>query len=299
MNNIFKFSIVTSFLGLWIATHIPEKFELILGFILIFSFGMIHGSNDLLIINKILEKSKYYSKFNILVAYLMIVSLAILIFYMAPILALSMFIIFSAYHFGEQHWEKSFIKSNNSLKSVFYFCYGMLILQLLFTFNDIGVKFIVKEITGYQIANLNSFPIIIILGSLVLIMTAIELHFKRISSEIALTELFSLVILTIIFNSSSLIWGFTIYFILWHSVPSLAEQIKFVYGEFKLKTTLKYCKSAAPYWIVSLIGMVILYFMFNNEKHFYSLFFAFIAAVTFPHAFVMVKMFSKKKHEQL
>ena len=296
MNNIFKFSIVTSFLGLWIATHIPEKFELILGFILIFSFGMIHGSNDLLIINKILEKSKYYSKFNILVAYLMIVSLAILIFYMAPILALSMFIIFSAYHFGEQHWEKSFIKSNNSLKSVFYFCYGMLILQLLFTFNDIGVKFIVNEITGYQIANLNSFPIIIILGSLVLIMTAIELHFKRISSEIALTELFSLVILTIIFNSSSLIWGFTIYFILWHSVPSLAEQIKFVYGEFKLKTTLKYCKSAAPYWIVSLIGMVILYFMFNNEKHFYSLFFAFIAAVTFPHAFVMVKMFSKKKH---
>jgi Brp/Blh family beta-carotene 15,15'-monooxygenase len=218
---------------------------------------------------------------------------------MAPILALSMFIIFSAYHFGEQHWEKSFIKSNNSLKSVFYFCYGMLILQLLFTFNDIGVKFIVNEITGYQIANLNSFPIIIILGSLVLIMTAIELHFKRISSEIALTELFSLVILTIIFNSSSLIWGFTIYFILWHSVPSLAEQIKFVYGEFKLKTTLKYCKSAAPYWIVSLIGMVILYFMFNNEKHFYSLFFAFIAAVTFPHAFVMVKMFSKKKHEQL
>lgn len=299
MNNIFKFSIVTSFLGLWIATHIPEKFELILGFILIFSFGMIHGSNDLLIINKILEKSKYYSKFNILVAYLMIVSLAILIFYMAPILALSMFVIFSAYHFGEQHWEKSFIKSNNSLKSVFYFCYGMLILQLLFTFNDIGVKFIVNEITGYQIANLNSFPIIIILGSLVLIMTAIELHFKRISSEIALTELFSLVILTIIFNSSSLIWGFTIYFILWHSVPSLAEQIKFVYGEFKLKTTLKYCKSAAPYWIVSLIGMVILYFMFNNEKHFYSLFFAFIAAVTFPHAFVMVKMFSKKKHEQL
>jgi Brp/Blh family beta-carotene 15,15'-monooxygenase len=299
MNNIFKFSIVTSFLGLWIATHIPEKFELILGFILIFSFGMIHGSNDLLIINKILEKSKYYSKFNILVAYLMIVSLAILIFYMAPILALSMFVIFSAYHFGEQHWEKSFIKSNNSLKSVFYFCYGMLILQLLFTFNDIGVKFIVKEITGYQIANLNSFPIIIILGSLVLIMTAIELHFKRISSEIALTELFSLLILTIIFNSSSLIWGFTIYFILWHSVPSLAEQIKFVYGEFKLKTTLKYCKSAAPYWIVSLIGMVILYFMFNNEKHFYSLFFAFIAAVTFPHAFVMVKMFSKKKHEQL
>jgi hypothetical protein len=42
--------------------------------------------------------------------------------------------------------------------------------------------------------------------------------------------------------------------------------------------------------------MAVLYTVFSGEKHFYSLFFAFIAAVTFPHAFVMVKMFSKKKH---
>ena len=57
MNNIFKFSIVTSFLGLWITTHVPENFELVLGFILIFTFGMIHGSNDLLIIKKYSTKN--------------------------------------------------------------------------------------------------------------------------------------------------------------------------------------------------------------------------------------------------
>ena len=296
MNNIFKFSIVTSFLGLWITTHVPESFELVFGFILIFTFGMIHGSNDLLIINKILEKSKYYSKFSILTAYLLIVSLAILIFYLIPALALSLFVLFSAYHFGEQHWELSFARLNKILKSTFYFCYGLLILYLLFAFNDSGVKSIVYEITGYQLENLYSFPILLILGSYVGAVLATELYFKRLSTEIVLTELFSLAVLTIIFNSSSLIWGFTIYFILWHSIPSLAEQIKFVYGEFKLETTLKYCKSAAPYWMVSLVGMVILYYVFSAEKHFYSLFFAFIAAVTFPHAFVMVKMFSKKKH---
>ena len=296
MNVIFKFSIVSSFLGLWITTHVPESFELVFGFILIFTFGMIHGSNDLLIINKILEKSKYYSKFSILTAYLLIVSLAILIFYLIPALALSLFVLFSAYHFGEQHWELSFARLNKILKSTFYFCYGLLILYLLFAFNDSGVKSIVYEITGYQLENLYSFPILLILGSYVGAVLATELYFKRLSTEIVLTELFSLAVLTIIFNSSSLIWGFTIYFILWHSIPSLAEQIKFVYGDFKLESTLKYCKSAAPYWIISLIGMVGLYTVFSGEKHFYSLFFAFIAAVTFPHAFVMVKMFSKKKH---
>ena len=296
MNNIFKFSIVTSFLGLWITTHVPESFELIFGFILIFTFGMIHGSNDLLIINKILEKSKYYSKLSVLTAYLLIVSFAILIFYWTPALALSLFVLFSAYHFGEQHWEHSLSKLNKILKSTFYFSYGLLILYLLFVFNEIGVKSIVYEITGYQLTNLYSFPILLVLGSYVGAVLAFELYFDRLSREIVLTELFSLAVLTIIFKSSSLIWGFTIYFILWHSIPSLAEQIKFVYGDFKLKSTLKYCKSAAPYWIISLIGMTVLYTVFSGEKHFYSLFFAFIAAVTFPHAFVMVKMFSKKKH---
>ena len=74
MKNIFNFSIVSSFLGLWITTHVPESFELILGFILIFTFGMIHGSNDLLIVNKILKNIKHYSKFTLLAAYLLIVS---------------------------------------------------------------------------------------------------------------------------------------------------------------------------------------------------------------------------------
>jgi len=296
MNNIFKFSIVTSFLGLWITTHVPESFELIFGFILIFTFGMIHGSNDLLIINKILEKSKYYSKLSVLTAYLLIVSFAILIFYWTPALALSLFVLFSAYHFGEQHWEHSFSNLNKILKSTFYFSYGLLILYLLFVFNDIGVKSIVYEITGYQLENLYSFPVILILGCFLGAVLAIGIYFNQPSTEIVLTELFSLAVLTIIFASSSLIWGFTIYFILWHSIPSLAEQIKFVYGDFKLESILKYCKSAAPYWIISLIGIAVLYAVFSGEKHFYSLFFAFIAAVTFPHAFVMVKMFSKKKH---
>jgi uncharacterized membrane protein len=75
----------------------------------------------------------------------------------------------------------------------------------------------------------------------------------------------------------------------------LIEQITFLYGDLKTNSTLKYCKGALPYWIISLVGMGILYAIFNSEKQFYSLFFAFIAAVTFPHAFVMLKMFSKKK----
>jgi Brp/Blh family beta-carotene 15,15'-monooxygenase len=168
-------------------------------------------------------------------------------------------------------------------------------LFLLFTFNDAGVKLIVSEITGYEITNLYSNIVLAILGSFIGTVLVVELLTNRLAKEVILKELFTLAVLAIIFSSSSLIWGFSIYFILWHSIPSLIEQITFIYGDVKTDSTLKYCKAALPYWIISLIGMVVLYLIFSSEKQFYSLFFAFIAAVTFPHAFVMLRMFSKKK----
>jgi hypothetical protein len=57
----------------------------------------------------------------------------------------------------------------------------------------------------------------------------------------------------------------------------------------------KYCKAAFPYWLISIIGVAVFYVYFANEKQFSTLFFCFIAAVTFPHAFVMKSMFSKNK----
>ena len=295
MKNVFNFSIVASFVGLWITTHVPESFELILGFILIFTFGMVHGSNDLLIVNKLLINTKHYSKLTLLTAYLFVVSFAILIFYWAPALAMILFMLFSAYHFGEQHWEHRFSILNTYRKSIFYFSYGMFILYLLFAFNDTGVKSIVFEITSYEITHLYSQIVLIVLGSIIGLVLITEFLTKRLTIEAILKELFTLVVLIMIFSSSSLIWGFAIYFILWHSIPSLLEQIKFIYGDVKTVSALNYCKAALPYWIISLVGMVILYAIFSSEKQFYSLFFAFIAAVTFPHAIVMVKMFSKKK----
>ena len=186
MKNIFNFSIVSSFLGLWITTHVPESFELILGFILIFTFGMIHGSNDLLIVNKILKNVKHYSKFTLLVAYLLIVSVAILVFYLMPSLAMILFMLFSAYHFGEQHWDHRFSKLNTTLKSIFYFSYGMLILYLLFAFNDAAVKSIVFEITGYEIAHLYTPHILIVLGGFVGLVLSVAFLKKRLAIEVVL-----------------------------------------------------------------------------------------------------------------
>jgi hypothetical protein len=41
--------------------------------------------------------------------------------------------------------------------------------------------------------------------------------------------------------------------------------------------------------------MAIVIFVFHEEKLLYAIIFSFIAAVTFPHAIVITKMFKQKK----
>ena len=294
MKIIYSFSIVSSFMGLWITSLLPEAFELFLGFILIFTFGMVHGSNDIMIVDKLSKKTNS-TFFKILSTYLIVVTAAILIFYFIPVLALVLFILFSAYHFGEQHWEEVLSNLSLPLQKIFFFCYGLLILFLVFLFNVEAVIEIIYEITSLELNDIYASEVTQILFVILFLITGKAVYKKQIAIKSVLRELFSLLVFAIIFNSSSLIWGFTIYFIFWHSIPSLLDQITFIYGDLKKKSILKYVKAALPYWLISLVGIAVLFLIFKDEKHFHSLFFAFIAAVTFPHAIVMLRMFSKKR----
>ncbi len=281
-------------MGLWITSLLPEAFELFLGFILIFTFGMVHGSNDIMIVDKLSKKTNS-TFFKILSTYLIVVTAAILIFYFIPVLALVLFILFSAYHFGEQHWEEVLSNLSLPLQKIFFFCYGLLILYLVFLFNVEAVIEIIYEITSLELNDIYASEVTQILFVILFLIIGKAVYKKQITIKSVLRELFSLLVFAIIFNSSSLIWGFTIYFIFWHSIPSLLDQITFIYGDLKKKSILKYVKAALPYWLVSLVGIAVLFLIFKDEKHFHSLFFAFIAAVTFPHAIVMLTMFSKKR----
>ena len=101
-------------------------------------------------------------------------------------------------------------------------------------------------------------------------------------------ELFLIALFVIIFKLASLVWAFSIYFIFWHSLPSLKDQINVLYGTFNKESIRSYIKSSILYWIVAIIGLgLVLYFFRYDQSLFLSLFFAFLAAITLPHVFVM------------
>ena len=134
MYKVQKITVIASFLGLWLTSYLSDKNQLVLGFILIFTFGILHGANDLVLISQ-LENRKKQSFFKILISYIAIVLISALLFTKIPIVALTLFILVSAYHFGEQHWQDIEKNGNKIITKIFQFNYGLIILLLLFIFN--------------------------------------------------------------------------------------------------------------------------------------------------------------------
>ena len=295
MNKLYSFSIVASFIGLWIVSKVNPEFEIILGFLFIFSFGVLHGSNDILLILK-LSNEKYKKKFfKVIALYILTIIIAIILFYIFPSIGLMLFILFSAFHFGEQNWEPINLNLKNIYKKFFYTTYGLFILFLLFKLNTNDVLDITDSVLSSSIGALWIDYVFLFTLIFLIIFFAINLIINKKKYKIFILEIFKLLIFGIIFEVSTLIWGFTIYFILWHSIPSLFEQITYIYGDFNKENARDYVKKAFPYWLISIIGLVVLYLVFNDNSLIYIIFFSFIAAITFPHTIVINRLFRAKK----
>lgn len=293
MEKISKLSIYMSFLSLWIVSYLKNEWQIIIGFFLIFSFGILHGANDLLIIKE-LNVGRKQKFIKIITSYLILVFIAAGIFIVIPSLALFLFITVSAYHFGEQNWQKLENGFPKWLTFFFKFNYGMVLLFLLFYFHQQEVQVIIEAITFHKI-ELNLISYSLLVQIIVLLLQFIYFSIKSENfKRNCVIELFLFAIISILFKIGSLIWGFTIYFIFWHSIPSLYDQITFLYGTYSFSNFKLYFKSAFIYWIISLFGIAILYYFFKDKKIFDAIFFSFLAAITFPHAWVILKMFKKK-----
>jgi Brp/Blh family beta-carotene 15,15'-monooxygenase len=295
MSKLTNFSIVASFLGLWINSFFNENIQIIIGFILIFSFGILHGANDLLLIDKTQSKFSALKFYKILGYYITVVIFGALLFYFLPAFALVLFIIVSGYHFGEQHWQSDLIEGPKKLNTLFHLFYGLLILGLLFIFNNNEVQRIIADITKMHIAQ-KSITLFFYFSMVGFLIICLIKYFKsNLFKKNIFQELLFLFVFAIIFKTSSLIWGFTIYFIFWHSIPSMKDQINFLYGSVSFENFKKYFRSAFLYWLFSLAGISLLYIVFKNKYFFDALFFSFLAAITFPHVWVIINMFKTKK----
>ncbi len=281
--------LVATFFSLWLAVYFEYAVEDTLAYILILSFGILHGANDIKLLQVTSSNTEKKPKYLlILLYYVAFVLLVATLFYLIPGITLLLFVLFSAYHFGEQHWVARLDVTATWEGIVLYTSYGLLILFLLFAAHSSEVITIVLKITSIEISEEIFIPV---LGVSAFLFVLLYIKIAKQFSSRMIVELFYLLVFFIIFNTASLLWAFAIYFIIWHSVPSLSDQIKFLYGDFSKIHFVKYLKSSFVYWIASVLALILLFtFLDDSSVGFLPLLFSFLAAITFPHVFVISKL---------
>ena len=294
MNNIIKSRISIFLFSIIISYLLSDVYENILGFILILSIGVIHGANDLLIIKNYTLNKSIKGQFLYFFYYVSIVLLGFLFFYVLPALALVSFILISIYHFGEQYWEVNLrnTKINRTNKLFLIISHGLIFFITIFMNNLITVN---EVLTSFNFIELNYSSLLIAISLFLFIYIFILLKFKNLR-KFLLNEILFFFLLFILTINATLIYGFAIYFIFFHSILSIKDQVRFIYNDDSKENIRNYIKISLPYFFLALSFLFVFYFTIDLEKiNLLQILFTFIAAITFPHVIVIEKMYRHMK----
>ena len=284
LNDIRVYVTISCMIVSFITTSLAIDYLAIFG---VLTLGILHGANDLSLLQSISFMRTKSQRFLVYIATVLLFSL---ILYHFPMTALFFFVLFSCYHFGEQQWTHRF-QSKTNYPQFFYFVYGAFLFSMLFWSHAEQTQLIIKELSDLHIAPiLFQYMAYISICSCVLYL----LHQFSLAKTLFMDVLFQSTLLILLFWTTNLIVSFGTYFIIWHSWPSLQDQTKTLYN--KPNAYFAYLKDAFPFWIISVLGLSLFIIYYEQiGLNPLALFFAFLAAITFPHVLVVFGLHQKFK----
>ena len=294
MSKIIIFRIVVTTFFIILSCLFSVNYQDMVGFSLILSVGLIHGANDLLIIKRNTSSDTNFSQFKSFIKYFGIVLAGLIFFYFFPSFALISFILVSIYHFGEQHIEAIPLDKNlkNSRRYISIISHGILLFTIIFMNNT---KVVVDVFSSFNIVFLN-YNFLIIILIITSILYASILIIKKDLQPFLISEILFFGLFYFLSITSSLILCFSVYFIFFHSILSIKDQVKYIYGSNNSKSLKRYVKNSLPYFILALIFLILFYIYTDIDNNdLLPIIFTFLAAITFPHVLVIEKMYRTMK----
>ena len=289
---IFRIAVATFFIIL--SCLVSVNYQDMVGFSLILSVGLIHGANDLLIIKRNTSSDTNFSQFKSFIKYIGIVLAGLIFFYFFPSFALISFILVSIYHFGEQHIEAIPLEKNlkNTRRYISIISHGILLFTIIFMNNT---KVVAEVFSSFNIVFLN-YNFLIIILIITSILYASILIIKKDLQPFLISEILFFGLFYFLSITSSLILCFSVYFIFFHSILSIKDQVKYIYGSNNSKSLKRYIKNSLPYFILALIFLILFYIYTDIDNNdLLPIIFTFLAAITFPHVLVIEKMYRTMK----
>ena len=265
-------------------------------------FGIPHGSLDHFIYHKERNEAMnmrsiskfllFYLGFAVLYASLWLISVE---------LSILLFIVISAYHFGEMDLKALAIKTSLSSRILFSF-YGLLFLvnYLLFQFSN--VESILLGFPDFEQSQIERLRLLygyqeeVMIASLLIFIPILSIYLfqSKLLGLVQLETVLQLVVLMLIVFNLPILLGFGFYFNIWHAGLSMIEIKKFLGWQDKSYWFI-YRKS----WLTNglsflMIGLLFVVFKGNLER-LLAIFFMSIAILTAPHMKVISVLFSKER----
>ena len=257
----------------------------------ILSLGVIHGSNDISTIRVTMKSQKFSFKTKVLL-YVLSATIFIVLFLTDKRLMLLAFIGISAYHFGEE--RALAIKGlEGTVNTIWSIAFGSFILLTLFYFNfeefrqvvsHFGFGHLHQNTIGQLLVPCLIIQSILLFGNLVL---------GKVSITTVLLVVIELTVVVVLFRAADLLFGFTVYFIFWHSIPSIYSQIKTrkrFDADFNLSS---FIVESLPVYGLSLFFAITTLYLFYHSIISMKFLLTAISCITLPHILTMALNFKK------
>lgn len=259
------------------------------------TFGIAHGAID----NHLYGVTNKKSNLKFIGLYVLAALGFGLIWLLSAQLALLSFLLVSAYHFGESQFADLKVKTPRKL--LLNLSWGAWLLSAFIYLNTESLHNL--DSTDILANLLRTFvsmsPFALMLSTLSLLgifLSAFwnnELSLQRVSREA-----YEMVLIAVVFYLYQPLLGFSLYFVILHSLRVLNQEYEFLQGTNKIKDLLQFIKILSPFTLISIAGMLLFLGFIEVFSFPISLPLAaliFISCLTMPHALVMSRFYQQHK----
>ncbi len=253
-------------------------FEWVIFGLVFLVIGLPHGALDHLIyVNK--EKSKNKSGF--FSTYLFVIFIYFILWILFPVFSLIIFLIISAYHFGQVHFIHSRL---TKLSPLLFFSLGAFYLSVILWSDFAATTAILAKII--EIEGISRLGIYFI--SIFFTVSILQILVLNPARKFYL--IMEMLVLGSLLYQLPLLLSFVLYFGFWHSFPSLEAEYKSLTEGLKNGKISWFIQKILPFSLISIIGISVLLLISINwlsEKENVLLFFIVVSLISAPHIYVM------------
>lgn len=272
---------------------LADNLSLSLALVLIIGLGIPHGATDHRIFHVLLQgKGGRPAMLGFYGAYLGLILIYALMWWLSPVFSLLIFLVTSMYHFGQSNWN--YLSLKVGFQVLLYLVYGAFVLFVPILAHFETAQPIVESIIQHTLPQVPAqflnegigLITIVNLGSIILLWMK-----RKLTNREVWTEALNVFILLFLFVSTPLLLGFALYFSTWHALSSIQDQIAFFQSQkpgFRLKD---YIKAVIPYTGLAIFGLLMMIWYSNSIQldSAWGVLFIFLSLVTLPH-FILIEM---------